>query len=565
MSRKKWIVLGVACAAAIAAVVGLRENAGSSDPQGIREVTEDASDMSKTGQAASSADTGSGAGDTTPGWKKHADDPVTLRWYVNYSWFGKTWGTDMVSQAITAETGTSVKFLTPEGNESEKLDTMIQTDSLPDIITLGWWETQLNEMISKKQVYALNQLADKYDPYFYKVTNPEEVSWYTQKDGNIYGYPNSAVTPSDLKKSHKIGSNQTFLVRKDIYEAIGSPDMSTQAGFEAAVKKAKELYPEVNGEPLIPIGAQAFASNGNGSFDTYLMNFLAIPYEKNGEYYDRLTDPEYLSWLKFFNRMYREGYISDDTFVDQRTQIDEKIGEGRYFCMLYQYTDMEAQEKELYAADPNHIYIAVKGPANSKGDDPKLPVTGANGWTVTLISKNCKHPDRAIQLMDYFLSEHGQKMIYLGVKGKMWDDVDGVPKIHDDIRQVRDNDRTTYDRVYGADDTYWMLQTNTVQMKWDQDMEEPMKSLREWSYPYATYTAQYEGALPSGSKEQSESNRIDELWSETLPKLLTAPDDASFDRIMTDFTTKRNELGFKDVMQAKTKVMNESKKKLGLK
>lgn len=544
MSHKKLVTGVIAVWVAVMAVIGLN----LSDSEHRNRQKENVSVSVK---------------ESDPGWKKHADEPVTLKWYVNFSWFGKTWGTDMVSREITKETGVSVKFVTPEGNGSEKLDTMIQTDSLPDIITLGWWENQLKDMIDKKQVYALNELADQYDAYFYKVTNPELVSWYTQDDGNIYSYPNSAVTPSDLK-SHQIGSNQTFLVRKDIYEAIGSPDMSTRKGFKDAVEKAVKMFPQVNGKPLIPIGAHAFAENGNVSFDQYLMNFLAVPYEKNGTYYDRYTDPQYVSWLKFFNEMYREGYIPDDVFVDQRAQIEEKIAQGRYFCMLYQYTDMEAQEKERYANDPNSIYIAVKGPANDNGDDPKLPVTGANGWTVTLISKNCKHPDRAIQFMDYFLSEHGQKMIYLGVKGKMWDEVNGKPVIHEDIRKVRDNDRDTYDRVYGADDTYWMLQVNTTQMKWEQDMDEPMKSLREWSYPYACYTAQYDGPLVSGSEEETASNRIDSLWSETLPDLLMAKDDETFDTEMKQFEERRNELGFRKVMQAKTDVMKESKKKLGL-
>ncbi len=36
-----------------------------------------------------------------------------------------------------------------------------------------------------------------------------------------------------VKEHDDIISNQTFLVRKDIYEAIGSPDMTTPEGFKA--------------------------------------------------------------------------------------------------------------------------------------------------------------------------------------------------------------------------------------------------------------------------------------------------------------------------------------------
>lgn len=84
--------------------------------------------------------------------------------------------------------------------------------------------------------------------------------------------------------------------------------------------------------------------------------------------------------------------------------MEEKVARGRYFCMLYQYSDMLTQQKILYANDPDSIYMAVEGPRNANGDDPLRPTTTINGWTVTLISKNCKHPERAIAFLDYLMS-----------------------------------------------------------------------------------------------------------------------------------------------------------------
>ena len=81
--------------------------------------------------------------------------------------------------------------------------------------------------------------------------------------------------------------------------------------------------------------------------------------------------------------------------------MSEKILNGQYFCMIYQYTDMADQEKVLYKENPDSIYIAVDGPKNLNGDDYTLPGTSVNGWTVTLISKNCKNPDKAIKLLSY--------------------------------------------------------------------------------------------------------------------------------------------------------------------
>ena len=134
---------------------------------------------------------GCGTAETEP---EIASDTTTLDWYINFSWFNTRWGSNVVSRAITEKTGVDINFITPQGNEDEKLNSLIESGNLPDMITLGWWEPQVNEMIQKDMVYAINKLADEYDPYFYDVSDPQAVSWYTQSDGNIYGYPSSSIT-----------------------------------------------------------------------------------------------------------------------------------------------------------------------------------------------------------------------------------------------------------------------------------------------------------------------------------------------------------------------------------
>lgn len=489
---------------------------------------------------------------------------ITLDWYVNYSWFTTPWGENLVSQKITEETGVNINFITPIGNETEKLNALIASDSLPDLITLGYWEPQIEQMIGNHMVYALNELADEYDPYFWQVADQAVVNWYTKEDGNLYEYPNSSTSPSDLKENKQIGSNQTFLVRKDIYEAIGSPDMTTPEGFADAVRSAAMLFGEVDGKKLIPIGAHVFDNEGNVSFDKYLMNFLAIPWEKDGTYYDRYTDEEYIRWLKMFRMLGEEGYLAGDIFVDTRTQMEEKIAEGRYFCMIYQYTDMLSQQKYLYDKNPNQVYIAVEGPRNANGDNPTLPCNSINGWTVTLISKNCKYPDRAIAFMEFLMGEEGQKLIFLGVEGETYDMVDGKPVLKTEVKELLDTDRVAYDKLYGADDAFWMLQDNVMQQQWTQEYSPAVGQLKEWSNKYVVYNGQYDVNLSSDSPASNAETKIRKLWSETLPKLLLADTEEQFDFIMDSFVRQREELGYKEVLKAYTDEMKEAKKKLGL-
>ena len=529
------------CAGCVSEDGRTREQPGAGGGSGMADVSEDA-----------------------PAWQKYAKEPVTFDWYINYSWFNSEWGGNVVSDKITEETGVNIHFITPGGNEKEKLNALIAADSLPDFITLGWWEPQVDEMIDRGMVYALNELADEYDTCFYQVSDADVVNWYTEEDGNIYSYPNSFFTAKDIETYDNISSNQTFLVRKDIYEAIGSPDMTTPEGFTAAVKKAQEMFSTVDGEPLIPVGAHVFNDQGNVSFDQYLMNFLAVPFEENGEIYDRYTNEDYLTWLKMFRRLGEEGLLADDIFIDQRMQTEEKMAKGRYFCMLYQYTDMVAQQKELYVNHPERIYLAVDGPKNAAGDDPTLPTSGINGWTVTLISKNCKNPERAIAFMDYMLSEQGQLRLSLGVEGETFDYVDGKPVVKEEVNALLNVDRQAYDRTYGADNTYWMLQDNRMQLKWKQEPGEPVRQIMEWSYPYVIYNGQYDAFLPKGSREAYADNKIELLWSKTLPRLLLAESEEEFDEIFAFFLEEREACGFREVQAAKTALMKQAKEKMGI-
>lgn len=492
---------------------------------------------------------------------------VTLDWYVNFSWYTGGWGTDSVSGKITEDTGTAVNFITPSGNEAEKLGSLITSGSLPDLITLSWSDPQVSEMIGNDMVYAWNSLAEQYDTSFRQVSDPDAVDWYTEKDGNIYCYPSSFYRPGDLKNYDNVSSNETFLVRKDIYRAIGSPDMTTKKGFMDAVREAAKVFPEVDGMPLIPVGAHVFDNAGCVSFDKYLQDFLAVPYEKEGRYYDRGLDPEYIGWLKAFRQLGEEGYLLPDIFVDTKIQMDEKLKQGRYFCMIYQYSDLLSQLKRLVAKSPDRVYIAVDGPGNSNGSDPALPVPGMNGWTVTMISKDCRDPERAIRLMEYMLSEKGKMILHLGLEGETYELRDGSPVIYPEAVSMLNTDREEFDRVYGADYRYWMLQDSEIQLRWPWKLPDYVMQLKEWSYPYVIYSGQYERILaldPDEEEAAGADDRINKLWGRTLPELLLASSEDEFQDILDGFVQKREELGFQELQEAKTRLMRESKKKLGL-
>ncbi|OMF37732.1 ABC transporter substrate-binding protein [Paenibacillus sp. FSL H8-0548] len=497
------------------------------------------------------------------GWEVDKS-PITFDWYINFSWFPNKWGVDATSKYITDKTGVNINFIVPAGNEAEKMNTMMASGSLPDFITLGWSEEAVKKMIEGDLVLPLNELADQYDPYFYKVTDPAKLSWYTQENGNVYGYPNSSSSPKDYEKlGDNITSSQTFLVRKDMYEALGSPDMRTPEGFLKALADAKKMYPDVNGQPLIPLGMYDFNDTGNASLQHYIQNFLAVPYDKDGQLYDRDTDAEYVKWLKTMRQANENGLLSKDVFIDKRPQMEEKIAQGRYFAMLYARTDLANQQNALYANDPNSIYVAVDGPANANLDQPTLAGPSISGWTVTLISKNVKDKARAIRFLDYLISEEGQHDTFFGEKGTAWDTIDGKDQFLPEVLNQLNTDRGAFDKQIGASHTFWMMMDTNLTPIWSPAAVEPFKQLEDWTRGKSKSLSEFDQLNPTGTSEEGIMNtKIGQEFGKVLPKLLLAKTEADFDKIWDAYMIKREDLGFSKVQAFKQKKYEENVAKL---
>jgi putative aldouronate transport system substrate-binding protein len=498
------------------------------------------------------------------GWKADTS-PITFDWYIDFSWFTTKWGTNPVSKYVTEKTGVNLNFIIPSGDETQKLNAMIETGKLPDLITLSAGDDGYKKIIQSGLALPLDELAEKYDVYFTKVADKQKLEWYKQDDGHVYCYPNFSNTVTDASYKEDKPSNQAFLVRKDIYEAIGKPDMRTPEGFLSALEKAKKLFPMVNGQELIPIGFHEFTDSGNLSLGTILLNFLAIPWEKDGKIYDRETDNEYIRWLKTLRIANERGLLSNDIFIDKRAQMEENITEGRYFALLYQSSDMAAQQLKLYSKDKNQIYMAVDGPANSKLDQPKLAGDSISGWTVTLISNRCKDPERAIRFLSYLISEEGNRDLYLGIKGLTWDEIEGKDQFKPEVLDLLNKDRIGFDNKYGAANTYWMLADDNLQQKWIPPSGEPIKEISEWARGKTYNYSLFDDISPYGENEEGSAlARINSKWQSTLKNLLIAKSDSDFDRILNEFITYRNAQPWDKIQEYKQQRYEENKRKLNL-
>ena len=132
------------------------------------------------------------------------------------------------------------------------------------------------------------------------------------------------------------------MIRKDVYKAIGENNFETADDFIAGMKSIKEKYPE-----LVPFGFNALG-DGAGSLGDVFQDYLGVDLEtKEGNFYNRNLDQEYLNWLKVLRQIHEDGNLSDDSFSDDGTAFEEKVKSGQYATIMASGT---AQMSGFYKA-----------------------------------------------------------------------------------------------------------------------------------------------------------------------------------------------------------------------
>lgn len=496
-----------------------------------------------------------------PGWMADTE-PVTLDWYVNYSWYSSMWDTGEFSQWMEEKTGVKINFIVPSGDEGEKLNTMIAGDTLPEIITIEAGDPAFKQMVDAGLLYPINQLADKYDPYFYEVTSEQTRNWFSSEDGNLYCYPNASIAPDQYDELTGVRTYQTFNVKKDYYEAIGSPDMSTPEGFLDALQAAKDLY-EGQIDGFIPIVLHDFNETGNYSLDSYLLDYLGVPKAIDGQLYDRREDEGYQTWLKTFRKANEMGLIASNVFTDGRQQVEEEMAQKRVFAALYQNSDFTVEQQMLWDEDPDTAYIPIDGP--SIGNDPAIEGPGIAGWTITCITKNCKNPERAIEFMTYWCSEEGTRDAMFGRVGTSCElDENGDPHYTEEYQELYNSDFDAFTQKTGSD-PLWMLGDPVKANNWALDTPEPLQEMYFWAEDYVVSGSAFSMLDPEANTEESEIKAdIDLLWGETLPKLITAESDEAFDALMADYFEQRDALGWETLLAYQQSKYEENLEKLGM-
>ena len=365
--------------------------------------------------------------------------PTVLTWFYDLTYQNTDWGNDEISREFTNRTGIALDMSRAQTGDSEQINLMIASNDLTDLVCVHTDSVVRTMMRDSGMFMELKPLIDEYTPDFWDQMGEKYWEyWSSPIDGKNYFYAN--CTMSDLTSEKYLGFgpwNATTLVRHDIYEELGRPDMTTPESFIDVLVQVQENYPDIM--PFFTGNNSDFALlSGYTNFGFYQRSFgIERFYEdEDGQIKAPIKDPNYVEFVKWLNQLYRKGIISRESFTyteDQRNTIRDS---GKVFA----YNANSSDVGRVPAGAPDTYFEAVP-------PWPTMKMTQQTGlsWMSTFISNSCSDPEAAIKFLHYASSPEGDILLQWGIEGRDWVyDDKGAPRIPEETIQRRQSDWNSY-------------------------------------------------------------------------------------------------------------------------
>jgi len=230
---------------------------------------------------------------------------------------------------------------------------------------------------------------------------------------------------------------------QSIYEAVGSPSITTYEELYAYVVAVRDNVPESYGMPVIPFISEAGSLNGENLVRAIYRSFGGAFEDGwwtavNSEFVPTFYDPLYQAALIEANKWFREGLFSPTMLTDSREEFLEKLASARAGLIWY---DQSQDDSNMFrrnvrgnfpgdsiemitfdAEGMTRLYPPANGLAASKIYGEHY---GTVGWNVTCIFKAAEKPERIFELVTYLLTKQGSiEMMYGPPGGAFWDELD---------------------------------------------------------------------------------------------------------------------------------------------
>lgn len=331
----------------------------------------------------------------------------TLELFVDWTWMEyDTFEGGVCQDYLREKTGVTVEMT--KATDSEQLNLLIASGDLPDMIACSS-SSKVSRLSDPDLCYPLQELIDQYVPQWEISDVEKNINAYFSTDGNYYMLKNEYNTAEEIKAASNLGINPgQFLVRDDLYEAMGRPEVKTKEDFFALMAKVKEVYPDM--QPLVfnPREYSAFGS---------LVGYDVTRPMKDGKLVMAISDPAYRDMLLTINELYRAGYITKENFsYTSDEQTFQNLYAGKVFMVThYAGNDEQAMTAKIQASIPEATIEQMPLLDNFKYTVP------VSGWAACFITRNCKDPETAIKLLYWAKQQENAAALIYGYPGVDWD------------------------------------------------------------------------------------------------------------------------------------------------
>lgn len=351
-----------------------------------------------------------------------------LTWFSDVNWWTMgQWTTKpgTVEGAITQKTGLTFNFNVPAQDADTKLNLMMVTGRLPDVMSLSNYTT-VEQLVKAGKVWSITDLMQKYDPGFLKTFPKDLETLQNQQFGGFYGIPSYATSAGLVeefprsKTTIEDTSNQEIVVNAAIMKKAGitMAQLRTEDGLLAALKKVASLHLTYKGAPVIPLQIDNKDAWMSQSVDTLAQMFGAMPVDKQGKYRPLMLAPDEKHAIDFLFKAAQVGALDKSELTLDETATNSVGSSGRVFAFLGNMANPHFEG--LWTKDHTQVSVSPGNILSNQHTTPTFGYGAYPGWTFTLVSKTATNPQAIAKWIDFMWSPEGQRLNAYGFQGKYW-------------------------------------------------------------------------------------------------------------------------------------------------